>query len=123
LNNRGQRYVIKKLFITYRQREQAERMAAKWGARAEAFWNQEQGGSNDEWGYGTAEYCKTAKDAEQAEACAERIHDAIARLTSGCGTWDDIKIIQMAVAARDALDAGVMMTREIQTCMTQGNQA
>jgi hypothetical protein len=52
----------KKLFITYRQREQAERMAAKWEARAEAFWNQEKGGSNDGWGYTTAGYCKTVED-------------------------------------------------------------
>jgi hypothetical protein len=104
----------KKLFITYHQREQAERMAAKWEARAEAFWNQEQGGSNEGWGYTTAGYCKTVEDAERAEQNAQCIHEAIARLTSGCGTWEDVKVIQSAVAGRDALDAGLMMVRDAQ---------
>lgn len=99
---------MKKFFITYRQREQAERMAAKWEARAEAFYS----GDSEGWGFGTAGYCKTVEDAECAECMADRIKEAIYALLSGHGTWEDVKVIQAAVAGRDALDAGVSMVQD-----------
>lgn len=98
-----------KYFITYNQKEQAERMAAKWQARSEAFWS----GNKDGWGYQTAGYCKTADEAEQAEQQAGRIYTAINKLEIGCGTWDDVKIIREAVAERDELDAGVAIQKAI----------
>ena len=96
-------------FITYRQREQAERMAEKWKARAEAFFS----GQNDGWGFETAGYCKTVEEAEEAEKKAERIESAINALMSGCGTWDDVKAIQAAVSERDGLDAGVITAKAL----------
>lgn len=96
-----------KFFITRNQQEQAERMAEKWMARAEAFWTGGEG-----WGFGTADFCKTADDANRAEENAEKIHLAINRLTSGCGNWPDVQIIRTAVAGRDELDAGVAMMQE-----------
>jgi hypothetical protein len=87
-------------------------MAAKYEARAEAFWNQEQGGSDDGWGYATAGYCKTADEAEQAETYAECIYKAIDALTGGCGTWADVQVIRAAVAERDGLDAGLAIVHE-----------
>ena len=92
-------------FITNRQREQAERMAEKWKARAEAFFSE----SNEGWGFGVAGYCKTLEQAEKAEKMAERIEEAISALMNGCGTWDDVKVIQTAVSERDGLDSGVIM--------------
>jgi hypothetical protein len=99
--------MTKKLFITNRQREQAERMAAKWEARAQEFYY---GGSG--WGVGTAGYCKTIEDADHAEQMAERIHKAIARLMAGCGVWADVQVIQAAVEGRDTLDAVVKMCQD-----------
>jgi len=107
--------MAKKLFITYRQQEQAERMAAKWEARAEAFYS----GDAEGWGFDTAGYCKTIEDAEYAEQMAERIHKAIARLTNGCGIWADVQAIQAAVEGRDALDAGIAIIHDTRrACQT-----
>ena len=99
----------RKYFITEHQREQAERMAAKWEARAEAFYI-----GGDGWGAGTAGYCKTPEDAERAEGRAQSIHTAINALLGGSGTWADVQVIRQAVSERDGLDAAVQVNRDAQ---------
>lgn len=97
-----------KYFITYRQKEQAERMAGKWQARSEAFYSDGEG-----WGYQTAGYCNTDDEAEQARQQAERILAAINNLEMGCGNWEDVQNIRAAVAGRDELDAGLAIQKAI----------
>ena len=98
----------RKYFITERQREQAERMAAKWEARAEAFYAGGEG-----WGFDTAGYCKSPEEAEQAEGRAASIHHAIDSLMSGNGAWADVLVIQQAVSDRDELDAQVAINQDL----------
>lgn len=88
-------------------REQAERMAAKWAARAEAFYDPNPEG----WGVGTAGYCKTDEEAEAALCLADSLNQAISGLVSGRGTWEDLQLVKRAVADRDGLDAGIEMYR------------
>ena len=97
----------RKYYITDRQREQAERMAAKWEARAEAFY-----AGGDGWGVDTADYCKTPEEADQAQERAEKINIAINSLVSGGGTWADVQMIQSAVSERDGLDAAIESNRD-----------
>lgn len=99
---------MSKFFITNRQKEQAERMAAKWEARAEAFYTDGEG-----WGLDTAGYCKTMEQADQAQTKAMEIYESIARLSSGCGEWPDVQIIRAAVAGRDELDAGLQIKNDL----------
>jgi stage V sporulation protein G len=104
--------------LSERQKEQAERMAEKWAARAEAFWSAALGESQDGWGIDTAGYCKTPEDAEKAEQNARRIQDSISRLSYGEGTIDDVKIINAAVAGRDELDAVISTVRDMNQSST-----
>ncbi|MFD0587784.1 hypothetical protein ACFQZE_07200 [Paenibacillus sp. GCM10027627] len=97
----------KRLFITTRQKEQAERMAAKWEARAEAFYSNDEG-----WGYTTKNFCKTVEDADKAESYAKCIYQAITNLQNGVGVWADVQVIQTAVSQRDALDNGLNLIQE-----------
>ena len=96
--------------------EQAERMAAKWEARAEAFWNKESGGSNEGWGYTTADYCRTIEDAEKCQERAEKIHGALAQVcgssNSQVAPWPVIEVLKAAATERDVLDVGVMLLRK-----------
>jgi Skp family chaperone for outer membrane proteins len=55
---------MKKFFITNKQREQAERMVAKWEARAEAYWK----GETEGYGVGVVGYCKNDEQALEAES-------------------------------------------------------
>lgn len=107
----------RKYYITERQREQAERMAAKWEARAEAFYVGGEG-----WGLDTAGYCKTPEEAEKAEGRAASIHHAIDSLMSGYGTWADVQIIQEAVSGRDELDAQVATNQDIRAATQEAEQ-
>lgn len=103
----------KGFYIRERQREQAERMAAKWAARSEEYWTRDiHGNTQDGWGTDTAGYCKTAAEAEAADEESLKILGAIDRLTSGFGDWSDVEIINRAVSCRDELDAGVAITRD-----------
>ncbi|AFL99546.1 hypothetical protein Desde_1114 [Desulfitobacterium dehalogenans ATCC 51507] len=88
--------------------EQAERMAAKWEARSEAWWNKQSGGSDEGWGYSTADYCKTLEEAEACESRAEEIHQALAQVTGSAYTpvapWSVIETLKAAAVDRDVLD-------------------
>lgn len=85
--------------------EQAERMAEKWTARAEAFWQDWQPG---EGGYTSAGYCETSEDAEKCEERAERIREALAQISGSAyapvAPWPAIEVLKAAAADRDVLD-------------------
>ena len=89
----------RKLFITPRQREQAERMAEKWQARVEAYY-----AGGDGWGADTVGYIKTNEEADKAIEIAAKIRTSIDNLSSGNGEWRDVQTVRKAVADRDALD-------------------
>ena len=94
-------------YITPRQQEQAERMAEKWDARAEAFYAGGEG-----WGQDTAGYYKTPEEADGAIDQAQKIRDAINSLLSGGGKWADVQIVRAAVSNRDELDAQIAATQD-----------
>ena len=89
-------------YITPRQREQAERMAEKWEARSEAFYD-----GGDGWGVDTAGFCKNEDEADKAVQTAANIRISINNLLNGNGAWSDVEVIRQAVLARDELDAQV----------------
>jgi signal transduction histidine kinase len=88
--------------------EQAERMAEKWEARSEAFWQEWQ---PNEGGYATSGYCKTVEDAEKCEKQAEEIREALANVTGSVYTpiasWAIIEILKDAAASRNVLDVNI----------------
>lgn len=101
-----------KLYRVSRQvLEQAERMAAKWEARSEAWWNKQSGGSDEGWGYATADYCKTLEDAETCESRAGKIHQALAQVSGPAhapvAPWPVIETLKAAAVDRDTLDMGM----------------
>jgi hypothetical protein len=91
---------MKKFFITNKQREQAERMVAKWEARAEAYWK----GETEGYGVGVIGYCKNDEQALEAERIAGAIEKAIHALIQGFGSWAEVIIVRNAVQERNLLD-------------------
>lgn len=90
------------MHITQHELEQAERMAAKWEARAEEYWYGGEG-----WGPGTEGYCKNDDDAHRAHTAASYITEALAKVAAGRADEAAVRIIKAAASARDRLDARI----------------
>lgn len=84
--------------------EQAERMANKWQARADAFY---QDWAVGEGGYTSAGYCKTIEEAERCEDQAEKIQEALSQVQGSVTTWNVVTILKSAASSRDMLDEEV----------------
>jgi hypothetical protein len=88
--------------------EQAERMANKWEARAQAFY---QGWEPGEGGIATVGYCKTEDEAESCQRQAEIIRNTLLEVTgpvfAPVASWNVIAILSNAAVERDILDANL----------------